>query len=655
MFASNTSQVSSDATYIEDVFSTYLYTGNGSTQTITNGIDLAGKGGMVWLKSRSAATYNALFDTSRGANNVLWSNTANAQVNYGSPGALTSFGTTGFGLNAEPDVNNSGDTYASWTFRKQPKFFDVVTYTGNGVAGRTVAHNLGSVPGCMIVKRTDATANWMVYHIGVNGGTNPENYYMQLNQPDAQVSTITRWYNTAPTSTNFTLGDSSTVNANGGTYVAYLFAHNAGGFGLTGTDNVISCGSFTTDGVGSTQINLGYEPQWIMFKKSSAASQWYMFDTMRGLTVYDQGNDQYLWANDTGAEGTADVGGPNATGFEANEGYFDAGTWIYIAIRRGPMKTPTTGTSVYNAVTVTGNSTANRSITGFGFPLDLLLSAGRTGTFLDKSWNERLIGAYYVRSTTTAAEDIQYGGLADPPFAYMDGYQTGTNGGVQYYWNNSGDTYVQYGLKRAPGFFDVVCYTGTGTNTTQTHNLGVVPELILFKVRSTALSWWAYSKSIPITQVLLPNSTAAATTPTPDPWNSTAPTSTVFSLGGSAGNVNSSGNTFVAYLFASCPGVSKVGSYTGNGSSQTINCGFTSGARFVMIKRTDSTGDWVVFDTARGIVSGNDPFLLLNSTAAEATGFDNIDPDSSGFIVNQVANNRNLNVSGATYIYLAIA
>jgi hypothetical protein len=119
-------------------------------------------------------------------------------------------------------------------------------------------------------------------------------------------------------------------------------------------------------------------------------------------------------------------------------------------------------------------------------------------------------------------------------------------------------------------------------------------------------------------------------------------------------DTNTSGGTYVAYLFATCAGVSKVTSFTGNGSSQTINCGFTAGSRFVMIKRTDSTGDWYVWDSARGIVSGNDPHLSLNSTAAEVTSDDTIDTDSTGFIVNQVSA-TNSNVNGASYIVLAIA
>ena len=98
-----------------------------------------------------------------------------------------------------------------------------------------------------------------------------------------------------------------------------------------------------------------------------------------------------------------------------------------------------------------------------------------------------------------------------------------------------------------------------------------------------------------------------------------APTSTTITLGGTAATYNASGATYVAYLFATCPGVSKVGNYTGNGSSQTINCGFAAGSRFVLIKRTDDLGDWYVWDSARGIVAGNDPYLTLNTTAAEVT------------------------------------
>jgi hypothetical protein len=135
-------------------------------------------------------------------------------------------------------------------------------------------------------------------------------------------------------------------------------------------------------------------------------------------------------------------------------------------------------------------------------------------------------------------------------------------------------------------------------------------------------------------------------------FNNTAPTDSVFTVGNQY-DVNSAlGYTYIAYLFATLAGISKVGGYTGNGSSQTINCGFSAGARFILIKRTDSTGNWYVWDTARGINAGNETGLIFNSTLA--TTNDSIDPANSGFIVNQVSA-TNINVSSASYIFYAIA
>jgi hypothetical protein len=138
-----------------------------------------------------------------------------------------------------------------------------------------------------------------------------------------------------------------------------------------------------------------------------------------------------------------------------------------------------------------------------------------------------------------------------------------------------------------------------------------------------------------------------------------AVTSTTFNVGSSTGyssiaNVNASGDTYICYLFATLAGVSKVGSYTGTGALQTVNCGFTSGARFVMIKRTDTSGDWFVYDSAQGISSGNDPYLRMNLDAVQVTGTNYVDTTSVGFQVTAAAP-VGLNASGGTYIFLAIA
>jgi hypothetical protein len=220
------------------------------------------------------------------------------------------------------------------------------------------------------------------------------------------------------------------------------------------------------------------------------------------------------------------------------------------------------------------------------------------------------------------------------------------------YVNTSGITFANQMFRRAPGFFDVVCYTGTGVNRTVSHNLAAVPELMIVKGRSIAERWSVYSAPTTATAFLILDGTTAASTNNFF-WNDTTPTSSVFTVGTQA-RVNNSGDTYVAYLFATCAGVSKVGSYTGTGTTQTINCGFTAGSRFVMIKRTDNTGDWYVWDSARGIIAGNDPYLLLNSTAAEVTGTDYVDTAATGFELSSTAPAA-INASGGSYIFLAIA
>jgi len=133
---------------------------------------------------------------------------------------------------------------------------------------------------------------------------------------------------------------------------------------------------------------------------------------------------------------------------------------------------------------------------------------------------------------------------------------------------------------------------------------------------------------------------------------SSAPTSTTMTFTGA--QVNAASNIYVAYLFATCAGVSKVGSYTGNGTTQTINCGFTGGARFVLIKRTDDVGDWYVYDTARGMTTLTDPYLWLNSTNGESATLGSVTTVSTGFALNSTILAA-INTNAATYIFLAIA
>jgi len=636
--------------FVEDMFSTFLYVGSGGANSYVNNIDLAGKGGMVWIKSRDNTSSNWLWDTSRGALNGLESNSTSATTSFS---GVSAFNSNGFSLGSDSATNQSGINFVSWTFAKQQKFFDIVTWTGNGSA-RTIAHNLGSTPGCIIIKCLNTTFDWIVWHRSFVAN----NYNAFLNTSDA-AGAYSVTSSTAPTDTVFSLTTSPYTNQNGSTYVAYLFAHNAGGFPVSGggSTNGITCGSYT--GNGSTTgpvVNLGYEPQWVMIKKSSDAESWYIYDNMRGVvTGAVSAADRKLRANNGGVEGGLGANDPinfGATGFNIgttdNELNISGGTYIYIAIRRGPMKTPTVGTSVYNGIARTGTG-ATATVSGVGFSPDLFIGQIR-GTA--GYWNgvvDRLRGV--TQRLVTSQENID-GTTTDAVTSFtMDGVTLGadSNGFV----NESGKTYIEWNFKRAPSFFDEVCWTGTGSATTQTHNLSVVPELIFVKRRSTVdESWAVYSATIGNTKFLRLNQTLAATS-SADRWNNTTPTSSVFTLGIDS-EVNASGQTYVGYLFATLAGVSKVGSYTGTGAAQTINCGFTAGSRFVMIKRTDSTGDWYVWDSARGIIPANDPYLALNSTAAEVTGTDYVDTTSVGFDITSTAPAA-INASGGTYIFLAIA
>jgi hypothetical protein len=593
---------------------------------------------------------NYLFDTLQGATKYLTSNTSGSQLTNAT--SLTAFNTTGFTMGSATIINGTNtpaETFASWTFREQPKFFDVVTYTGTG-ANTTIAHNLGSVPGAIWVKRTDTTADWQCYHRSL-----ANTQYMVLNTTAAVANNANRWNSTTPTDSVFSLGTDTTVNASGGTYVAYLYAHDAGGFGLTGTDNVISCGSFTADFAGNATVSLGYEPQWVIVKAYGTTSNWFMLDNMRGMGV--SGTAINLIANTSGAETSATTVSvaPQVTGFDFSNGAGDE-PYIYIAIRRGPMKVPTDATTVFAPVAYTGTNVDNRLV-DTGISTDMTMARIRTATSSggfytasrltsNASWGTAITDAANTDPDSFMTPTVGFGNS----FSAMNGFGVGNDTTRQL--NQSSTSQLAYAFRRAPSFFDVVCYTGTGSSRTQAHNLGAVPELIMVKNRLAAAAWDSYSSALANTEYLVLNTTAAKATGATR-WNSTTPTASVFSLGSSS-TVNANSQSYIAYLFATCPGVSKVGSYTGTGTTLQINCGFTAGARFVLIKRTDATGDWYVWDSARGIVAGNDPYLLLNSTAAEVTSTDYVDTYSAGFEISSTAPAA-INANGGTYIFLAIA
>lgn len=587
----------------------------------------AGEGGLVWTKGRSAADGNRLFDTERGATKTLITNSSLAEATLSD--GLTDFNSSGFSISTSTAMNTSSSLYTSWTFRQQSRFFAVQTYTGtgpgSGVNEQQVSHNLGVKPGLIIIKRTSDTGDWWVFTDVIDGS----NDYAYLNQTGA----FNNSGNNVPTDSVFNVG--GVLNVSGDSYVAYLFANNDGdgGFGPSADQDIIKCGTYS--GTGALQeIDLGFEAQWVMIKRTDATQDWMIFDQMRGLvanpvTGSTPTNDQdaRLRPNSSAAESVDTFGidpSPNGFAVRGNNVSVNGSTYFYVAIRRGPLSVPTSGTEVFEPTSYTGNGTANEIYTGF--PVDLEIVGPRTEV---RSWkfgtNTRTIGRRrYVATASSAVEATDGPNVSGGMFgSNVSTLRNGTE------MNASADSpLISWKWRRAPKYFDIVTHDGTGGAITLNHNLTIAPEMIWTKSRTNTENWQVWHKDV-TGNLELDNSSAANT----GSIRVDTVTATSFRYTG-FNTSNGSGQTYVSYIFGTAPGVSKVGSFSHtNGTAQDIDCGFTSGARFVLLKRYDSTGSWVVFDTARGIIVGNDPYVKLDVTDAEVTGDDVLVPYSAGFTI----------------------
>ena len=647
------------ATYVDDVFSTTLYTSNassnfdGTEQVITTGIDHT-EGFLTWIKNRDDNyTDHVLFDSERIGTNYKWIYSNDNKKDQDTADIFKSPTSTGFTVKQATSGSGTGRTnpsgskkMVSWSFRKCPGFFDVVTYIGNG-GTQNIAHSLGSEPGMILIKRTDDTDLWTVYHRSLGNSDS-----ITLNATSAKFGT-SEFNSTSPTSTVFTVATSD-ANADGGTYVAYIFAHDNQSFGTNSDQAIIKCGTYTGNGQASgTAVDLGFEPQWVMVKGSvgTESSNWVMQNTMTGMNFDSSGNGETVG---NGISANTDFGesgfSPNilatSTGFKAlNTSNYTNGngvTYIYMAIRR-PNKPPEAGTDVFAVDTKTAASGNTPQYTS-NFPVDFAIRRNNINSQDSPEFVTRLTNALQYTNSTNA--EVPCGTAFTLNFGYNTGWgDQASVDSTDYLWM----------FKRAPGFMDVVAYNGSGTAGLIPHNLGAVPQMIIVKRRNGTPHWqhWYYSLGAG-GLIQTAGSTPGGAATTRPHWNNTLPTETHFSVG-TDGDVNNSSGTYIAYLFGSLNGISKVGEYTGTGSNVNVDCGFAAGARFVMIKRHDAAGGWYFWDTARGIQSGlNDPYLLFNSTAAEVTNTNYIDSLNVGFTVTSSAP-ATLNANGGSYLFLAIA
>ena len=638
-----------ESLYSDDVFSVDVWSGNGNARNINTGLDMSGEGGMVWLKRRNGATNPMIYDTERGTYH-LETDGVGGQSQFSQ--FLTGYRNDGYSIGTATNINGTGTDSVGWSFRKAPGFFDVVTYTGNGSNtgdSQTLNHSLGSTPGFVIIKRTNDAGDWVCWHRSISTGQ-PRKYIELDSQNGTGTMGVDIWGTVSSTGFevkhNGTVGDSYEINKNGESYVAYFFAHDDQSFGTSSDQSIIKCGSFT--GANHTE-SLGFEPQWLLAKRTDSSTlDWYLVDNMRGFYDKDAGDSVNLRPNTNNDENTAPFH-LNSDGFYYSS---SSATYIYVAIRR-PHKPPTLATNVFNILNDVGSG-SSRIITA-GNLVDLQISKSRNGTGVNDNWYwlTRIQNNKHLSSDSTSNENTTQTGSTT--FDEMDGMSVAAGDG----WTNAspfGGPYIRYFLTRATGFFDIVTYSGNSTaGRTIPHNLEVKPELMIVKARSGAANqnWFVYNSNDTATDYMMLNDVSDSQ-PLATVWNNTEPTSSVFSVGGST-FTNATNYTYIAYLFATLDGISKVGTYAGAGSGNSVDvdCGFSAAPRFVMIKDTGASGNWYVYDSVRGIVSGNDPILFFDANASEQTAADDIDPLNSGFRV--VSNNSGLNTSGRTYLFLAIA
>ena len=395
-------------------------------------------------------------------------------------------------------------------------------------------------------------------------------------------------------------------------------------------EGVIKCDSFIVPTGGQLDIELGWEPQWWLWKKSSSSGGWGVYDAMRGVTTGS--NDYYLELHNTNTENNVDVLTFNPTGVRINLTSHVGSEFVFMAVRRPDGyvgKPPTLGADVFAMDTGAGRTT----IPNFdsGFPVDY--------TFMKKPASS---SSWYTYSRLTQGSELELNG-------------TGSQGGSSAYtfdsnlgWGEGGDSsdWQSWMFKRHAGF-DVVAYKGNGGNLSVPHSLGGVVEMIWAKERTNAgTEWKVFHKDIGPTNILRLNNNLAEET-NQDQYQSTTPTATHFFVKSSLSTSNSD---YLAMLFKSVDGISKVGSYNGSNSPQTITTGFRP--RFFWCKRYNGNGNWTVFDTLRGWGSGNDSKFEFNTTGATNSNSDFGYPTATGIYLTV---DGDVNSNGYNFIYYAHA
>ena len=307
-------------------FQNLLWTGNGSNRSLTFNGNSDLQPNWSWIKQRSGTNYHTLTDSVRGLNKQLYSNASDAEATQTTN--ITAYGSDGVSLGTDSNVNGNSSTYVGWFWKETADAgFDIVSYTGSGSA-KTVSHSLSAVPKMIIVKARSSSGQWTVQH-GSLGATK----WTELDSTAATDFSTTIWNNTEPTSSVFTVGTNARTNANGTTYIAYVFAEKQG---------YSKMGSYTGSGSDSF-IYTGFKVGWLLVKVSDGTNGWLVIDTKRSPANPE---GKFVYANASSAEGTVTYGEFFSNGFgwkgtnsiAVNQ---SGKNYIYYAIAENPFVTST--------------------------------------------------------------------------------------------------------------------------------------------------------------------------------------------------------------------------------------------------------------------------------------------------------------------------
>ncbi len=336
------------ATQAGKYFNTVLYTGNGTTQTISG---VGFQPDFLWVKSRSNAYWHSLLDVVRGRAKTLFTNVTNAEFTSASDKEVTAFTSDGFSLGPDDNysINSSGATFVAWNWKagsstvtntagtitsqvsaNPTSGFSIVTYTGNSIAGATRGHGLNALPKMMFIKGRTGTYgadNWHVYHAAL-----PNTQGFALNTDGGATTSEYFWNNTSPSTTVFTTSTGASNNDSGTTYVAYCWSE---------VEGFSKFGSYTANGSANGPfVYTGFRPAWILFKGTGNGTNWFLFDAKR--STYNIVIN-LLYPNAANAENTAGSGYVDLTsnGFKVRTTAGDmnsSGTYVYACFAENPFK-----------------------------------------------------------------------------------------------------------------------------------------------------------------------------------------------------------------------------------------------------------------------------------------------------------------------------